>query len=100
MAGDKREESEFHPPVDNPSPPDAAERAIFAMALKDGAFGDALLAYQRGQVRRVLAMLDEENYSVTWHKQPESGRVWASAMVAALDERIEADGDPRLPCAA
>jgi hypothetical protein len=89
---------ESNPPHDgnagDPNPPDAAERAVFNMAYEDGAFADALGAYQRGLILRSLAILKAEGCESAWNEEPPASPYeWTVAMVKALDEFIDREGE-------
>jgi len=67
---------------------------VFQMAYADGAFADALGAYQRGLIVRSIAILKAEGCSASWNEPPpNSPYEWAGAMVVALDQMFDVEGE-------
>lgn len=79
--------------MDLGNPPDAQQREIFATAFAAGDFGRAFGAYQLALIRRALAVLGQEQYSLDWHREPSSTFEFAAGMAVALERLIDEDSE-------
>lgn len=75
------------------NPPDAEQRETFARTFAAGEFGRAFGAYQLALIRRSLALLGQESYSIGWKKEPSSTFEFAAGLAGALEILMEEEGD-------